>query len=58
MEDQKVFISAEVPKSLGVEARVAAAKMNISRSEFVRRAIQAELKRLESKPDNVKTKEA
>ena len=40
MEEDKDFISLELPMELSVKARTEAGKLNISRSEFVRQAIE------------------
>ena len=40
MEEDKDFISLELPMELSVRARTQAGKLNISRSELVRQAIE------------------
>ncbi len=44
MEQQLQFISLQLPKKLAAEARIEAAKRNLSRSELIRRAVVEFLK--------------
>lgn len=39
------WLTAQVPRQLAIEARKAAAALNISRSEYTRRALEAYLSR-------------
>ena len=47
MEQAQVFMNSLVPRPLAHKARVAAAMLGVSRSEFVRRAVAEKLERLE-----------
>lgn len=47
---ERIFMNAEVPKPLEKSARIAAARLGVSRSELVRLAVADFLKRMESQP--------
>ena len=46
-EEEKQILTLEVPVSLAIEARIAASRLNISRSELIRRAITKHLVEIE-----------
>lgn len=46
---EKMIVTAEVPVSLALEARIAASKQNKSRSQLIREALEIHLTRLKKK---------
>lgn len=43
MDKDKIFVSLEIEEEIAVKLRVLAAKLNISRSEYIRRIIDEHL---------------
>lgn len=52
-QTELTFVSAQMPEPLAIRARIAAAQMNVSRSEFLRRAL---VEYLEKQPKTVGVK--
>lgn len=54
MEEKLIFISLQLPEQLAQDARVEAAKLGISRSEFIRQSLADSIEKLKDNEANKK----